>query len=264
MDAFPWQDVRKACAAGDQAALETIVSGAANCDPSLLLPRAFHCAWEQGQRQLCKWILERSWRECLLEAFNDGDLPKVQWLYKRVRKHFCDDKDDQMFRFVQACTKGHLHLAQWVLRDAVSLGLWDDHDVHDATATALSHACGDGRLHVVQWLKSLLPDEGGSEYLYAAACEGHLRVVQWLCAVNDPSDDDPDDPGQEDVFHDDLCVESAFLGACMRGHYTVARWFIQRYPEWGEAWDEAVIRRLQTWSASRDAWMRAVVCAAIH
>jgi hypothetical protein len=104
MDAFPWQDVRKACAAGDQAALETIVSGAANCDPSLLLPRASHCAWEQGQRQLCKWILERSWRDCLLEAFNDGDLPKVQWLYKRVRKHFCDDKDDQMFRFVQACT----------------------------------------------------------------------------------------------------------------------------------------------------------------
>jgi hypothetical protein len=117
---------------------------------------------------------------------------------------------------------------------------------------AMFYAAKDGRLNAVQWLMthSCNPWLAIQEGLRGACVGNHLHVGKWLHAH--------EYSGDGDFF----ALASAFATACGHGHFAIARWFMLQHPD--RSWPQECLRRLQTWSAPRDTWMRAVVCAAIH
>lgn len=247
----PWtEDMGRACAAGDTAALQTLVFDTANRRAWQLLPLVFNHVWDHEPEQLktlSEWILDSGWWWCLLQASTDGDLAKVQWLTKKANKrHKMVPIDFERCIDRACCMGGHLHVAEWLLGE-LRRGWGHDVIVYPARS-AVQTACKQGFLHVVQWLMPLVPKPVAVDvkvWLYDACCGGHLHVVKWLCAAHK------------------LVVRNhkdAFVAACVYGHVAIARWFMdQADPEW--TWPEVGIRHLQTWtwSASRDTWMRAVV-----
>lgn len=109
-------------------------------------------------------------------------------------------------------------------------------------------ACEHGHLAVAQLLGGVsgVDVHADDEEAFKGACfNGHLHVAKWLVAL-----------GGVDIHAEE---DHAFSFACIRQHAETARWLISLQPHW--PWpDFADVRRtLQTWSVSRDAWMRAVV-----
>jgi len=110
------------------------------------------------------------------------------------------------YKFINACQKGHLEVAQWLY----SLG---GVNIHIDDEYAFSWTCRMGHLEMAQWLYTL----GGvnihiyNECPFRWACEkGHLEVAQWLYSL-----------GGLNIHIDN---EYAFRWACGNGHLETAQW----------------------------------------
>jgi hypothetical protein len=145
-----------------------------------------------------------------------------------------------MTPFRRACKRGDLAEAQRLF------GLGGVHIHADNADSAFWRVCRNGHLSVAQWLFSL----GGVD-IHAhndaafrwACCHGHLVVAQWLLSL-----------GGVDIHAKE---DFAFRVACaFPANWVVGRWLCALEPEW--PWPAGWLRKLQVWTPSRDAWMRAV------
>lgn len=133
----------------------------------------------------------------LLQACQDGNLPRVKQLLQTQHQHQDTDEDDQyiedygFFALLSVCRFGHLEIVKFLLDPGLFPG-GNDHPVHvDRTnqitgCTPLMFACFYGHLPIVKYLieqhkadldiKSCL----GNTPLIYASMEGHLDVVKYL------------------------------------------------------------------------------------
>lgn len=142
-----------------------------------------------------------------------------------------------IFPFI--CRVGHLEVAQWIH----GLGGVDIHADRDA---AFFWACGFGKLTVAQWLHGLggVDIHAEDDEAFREACEcKHLDVAQWLHGL-----------GGVDIHADNDLV---FRRAHDDGDLKTCWWMIRLDAEADWPWPGRL--SFQTWSQSRDAWLRAVI-----
>lgn len=247
--------VRAACEADDLERVQAVCTFTSVYTDSLLVC-ALDCGWEYSERgrSVFKWAASYPYivRHCLSAACADGDLDKAQYLQRKATKRGWDDADDRIDRFFRTCYRGHVHVASWMLHDI--LIPWEDSWAGHGRLPerAMFYAAHGGRFNAMQWLMTqssndfLAMEEG-----FRGACVGnHLCVAKWLHAQV------PDG-----VFRV-LDLEESFAFTCCNGRFAIARWLMDQDPD--RPWLHRYVRLLQTWSAPRDTWMRAVVRAATH
>jgi hypothetical protein len=124
--------------------------------------------------------------------------------------------------FNNACAKGHLELAQWLLQVSGERG--QDIPISD---TNFFWACAGGHLEVAQWLLQLNPNINIScmnEYPFRIACDkGYLELAQWLYQVSKERGQDINVSTQDN---------EAFYFACLNRHLEVAQWLASLKPEY--------------------------------
>lgn len=118
--------------------------------------------------------------------------------------------------FRVSCSAGHLHIAQWSLKQDPAL------DYHNENEYAFRWACYNGHLHVAKWLVKTFPDIDyriNNDEAFRFACQnGHLDVVMWLV-------------GRFPNTNYRACDDEAFRFACQNGHLPVSRWLVGRFPD---------------------------------
>ena len=143
-----------------------------------------------------------------------GHLHVAKWLLSKY-PHITNSETT----FRDSCANGHLEVAQWIY--SLPHGDFDLSD-HRYLYHALFWACMNGHLEVAKWLHSLneeLDISSKKEYFLVNVCgQGTLDVVKWLLSVK---------PGV-DISADN---EEAFLQACENGRLCIAQWLLFVKPD---------------------------------
>lgn len=201
----------------------------------------------------------RHMEEALEAACENGHLHVAKWFYGR-RNYGYDGSP-----FYLACLSRQRKVATWLYgfgtEDVNNLAWYtEEYGVSlfesrvdfmwlfglglDISGTAqriiFRDMCGYGFLPLAQWLHAL----GGIDIQSNTIRFGlpHLRVVKWMCSR-----------AGVDIHWNAECQ----YAVAVHGAIPVPRWLISRNPDW--AWPAHCLEPLQTWSDTRDAWIKAVL-----
>ena len=118
--------------------------------------------------------------------------------------------------FTNACSNGHLNVAQWLY------SIWNSKIFADNEFN-FTCSCIKGHLDIAQWLHSIKLDiniSGYKNFIFKTVCrKGHLNVAQWLYTLDDK-------PTIKISVNDHY----AFKNACRNGHLNVAQWLQSLLP----------------------------------
>ena len=176
--------------------------------------------------------------EQLVRLCETGDLTGAQQLLELnpniyfISYHYYKDA------FWNACVKGHLHVAQWLLENKP--------DITDTLYVCVfNQSCICGQLHVCQWLlevykrKKYMITNDNFTYAFSVACSnGALHVAQWLLYINphiSVTGDYIDEDWPTHIIEDK--VEKTFRTTCSNGHLLVCQWLLQVFKEKGQIID---------------------------
>jgi hypothetical protein len=172
---------------------------------------------------------------------SDTNLPFVQRLVKLAGPRLNISSG-----FRSACEAGALAVAQWLF-------VLSPEALVDVLNDTFACVCLVGDLPTAQWLASLdaveVHHNHDSPFRKACWCfarDGHA-VAQWLVGLGGVDIHGQGDQAANIMVH------------C--GNWTLARWLLALDPAWPK-WPPRFLTGMRTWSAARDAWMRAATQAA--
>lgn len=185
-------------------------------------------------------------------ACRSGRLPLVQWL---VESGGAAAAPPDMAPFLMACVGGHLEVAKWLHERAGGLCPLDLH-------RAFVQLCAEGTPCVHPVARWLLDQMGSVDAAAATAAmrEGVMEaadgqcwhMVHWVLLQQHRQQQ-----GGVDVH---VAGDYLLRAAVDARRLDVVRWLLAQDPEEGRWPAGNWVRMLQTWTQSRDAWIRSVLC----
>ena len=208
--------------------------------------------WLMQQQGLSIHQRDFSGRNAIIHAVRLGKLDAVTWFATQGMMSdvfpvglpgcFKLFRDDAMGLAVHL---GHLHIAQWLHQNGVSLD-------HDRSADLLKVAARRGDLPMTQWLwrQGAHLKNKSSIAVGEAVSSGHLRLSQWL--VGQGAEDLPDFHGND-----------ALMLATMGGHNAIFRWLIGSSCLDDRQANDLLLRALRSGQRSLAVWLCLKACKSI-
>ena len=240
-----WDEWAMACRAGDVAKLEALRTPDVFFDMEpIVMALMMDVALQHGQTHVVDWLLGFA----DMVRFGDhacctGSLALAKYVHGKGAAGFDGSA------FVRVCSRGWLHVAQWLRGE---FGLDKASEWPGVEEAALREACEEGHLAVMQWLWSFetldrhrqlcrglhvkygreqsLFSFGMSRPLFASACrQGHLHIAQWLHSQGALDVLLVLDQGTGALLASSVRVRqvygySVFLDTCTVGRLRVAQW----------------------------------------
>lgn len=175
-------------------------------------------------RETCTWLIATQKTTPVVlfaHACKTGDLALLQWLdsvYSPITHGMSKEAEEnyQHNALFDACTHGHLAVAQWILRIFPGAKIYDN---------VFWKSCEQGHLAIVQWLKNVVePSARGNLYfmhqaLTLAIIHGHIAVAEWLIEAYDLSS----------LTATEISVDDILIVACRNGCFDAMKWVTARF-----------------------------------
>ena len=156
-------------------------------------------------------------QHAFVEACTSGHLGVAQWLHNHCRSSGRMQPQCVLHAAITgACDNAHLGTAQWLVDVACLCG--DTAWLCFALTACFQRACMAGDTATARWLAAThsVDVHAQNDRAFRLACNGgHRQLAEWLCCLYPATD-----------IH--ACDEQAFAAACVRGDLPLAQWLWNR------------------------------------